>query len=248
MFTATLRGMLAHRLRLVLTTASIALGVAFLAGTLMLTDTMRLAFDQLFGQVSSGTDAVVRHESAYDATAGVGLSRAARAVLRPGTGRGRRRGRGRRGVGERLRPAHGRGRQGRADRRRRAHDGLQHAGRRGPARRRAPALRPRTGRPGRGGHRRDLRRGARHRRSGRPSRSCSAARRSTFTVVGTVGYGDEKDLGGTTSAYFDSATAQPVLGTPGAFDEVQRAGGRRRERPAELAERLRPSCPTASRP
>ena len=34
MLTATVRGMLAHKLRLVLTTASIALGVAFLAGTL----------------------------------------------------------------------------------------------------------------------------------------------------------------------------------------------------------------------
>jgi putative ABC transport system permease protein len=60
MWTATLRGMLAHKLRVALTTASIALGVAFLAGTLMLTDTMKLAFTQLFGQVSSGTDAVVR--------------------------------------------------------------------------------------------------------------------------------------------------------------------------------------------
>src|SRR3954469_9778329 len=75
MFTATVRGMLAHKLRLVLTTTSIALGVAFLAGTLMLTDTMKLAFDQLFGKVSSGTDAVVRTETAYDASAGISLSR-----------------------------------------------------------------------------------------------------------------------------------------------------------------------------
>ena len=41
-----------------------------------------------------------------------------------------------------------------------------------------------------------------------------------FTVVGTVGFGDEKDLGGTTSAYFDTATAQRVLGTPGIFDSI----------------------------
>jgi len=52
--------MLAHKLRLALTTASIALGVAFLAGTFVLTDTMGLAFSQLFGKVSAGTDAVVR--------------------------------------------------------------------------------------------------------------------------------------------------------------------------------------------
>ena len=43
MLTATIRGMLAHKLRLALTTASIALGVAFLAGTFVLTDTMGLA-------------------------------------------------------------------------------------------------------------------------------------------------------------------------------------------------------------
>ena len=56
MLAATLRGMIAHKLRLVLTTASIALGVAFLAGTLVLTDTMGLAFEQLFGKVSGTAD------------------------------------------------------------------------------------------------------------------------------------------------------------------------------------------------
>src|SRR3954466_15537384 len=75
MLTATLRGMFAHKLRLVLTTASIALGVAFLAGTLVLTDTMGLAFTQLFGKVSAGTDAGVRAEAPYNATDGVGTSR-----------------------------------------------------------------------------------------------------------------------------------------------------------------------------
>src|SRR5215210_3429691 len=76
MFAATLRGMVAHKMRLALTTASIALGVAFLAGTLILTDTMALAFDQLFGKIGSGTDAVVRTHSAYTQTEGVGVSHA----------------------------------------------------------------------------------------------------------------------------------------------------------------------------
>src|SRR3954469_3474426 len=75
MFSTTIRQMLAHKLRLVLTTASIALGVAFLAGTLVLTDTMGLAFQQLFGKVSAGTDAVVRAEAPYAASDGVGTSR-----------------------------------------------------------------------------------------------------------------------------------------------------------------------------
>src|SRR3954467_7586908 len=75
MLTATLRGMFAPKLRLVLTTASIALGVAFLAGTLVLTDTMGLAFDQLFGRVSAGTDAVVRAKAPFTVTEGTGTSR-----------------------------------------------------------------------------------------------------------------------------------------------------------------------------
>ena len=77
MLTTTLRGMIAHKLRLVLTTASIALGVAFLAGTLVLTDTMGLAFEQLFGKVSAGTDAVVRTEASYTDSEGIGTSRGA---------------------------------------------------------------------------------------------------------------------------------------------------------------------------
>ena len=85
MLTATIRGMLAHKLRLALTTASIALGVAFLAGTFVLTDTMGLAFSQLFGKVSAGTDAVVRTEAPYSATEGIGTSRGpiAASVLPP---------------------------------------------------------------------------------------------------------------------------------------------------------------------
>src|SRR3954469_17984885 len=70
MFTATIRGMLAHKLRLILTTTSIMLGISFLAGTLILTDSMKVAFDQLFGKISAGTDAVVRQEAAYTSDQG----------------------------------------------------------------------------------------------------------------------------------------------------------------------------------
>ncbi len=38
--------------------------------------------------------------------------------------------------------------------------------------------------------------------------------------MGTVEFGGEKDLGGTTSAYFDTATAQKVLGSPDTFDAI----------------------------
>src|SRR5262245_41619328 len=75
MLTATLRSMVAHKVRLVLTTASIALGVALLAGTLILTHTMGIAFDMLFGKIGAGTDVVVRTEAPYTATEGVGTNR-----------------------------------------------------------------------------------------------------------------------------------------------------------------------------
>src|SRR5436853_3955730 len=42
----------------------------------------------------------------------------------------------------------------------------------------------------------------------------------TFTVVGTVAFGKDKDLGGTTSAYFTGTTAQRVLGTTNTYDEI----------------------------
>ena len=66
MLVATLKGMLAHKLRLLLTGTSIALGVAFLAGTLMLTDSMQRAFDDLFADVNASSDVVVRAESKLD--------------------------------------------------------------------------------------------------------------------------------------------------------------------------------------
>src|SRR4051812_32484521 len=75
MFTATFRSMLAHKLRLFLTAASIALGVALFSGTMILTNTMGTAFDQLFGKISAGTDVVVRAEAPYTATQGVGTTR-----------------------------------------------------------------------------------------------------------------------------------------------------------------------------
>jgi len=54
MWRATLKGLIAHRVRLTLTAISIVLGVGFVAGTYILTDTMNTAFDKLFSQVTKG--------------------------------------------------------------------------------------------------------------------------------------------------------------------------------------------------
>src|SRR6476619_7391647 len=60
MWEVTRKGLLAHKFRLLLTSISIVLGVAFVAGTLVFTDTIGSVFDHLFRQTTSGTDAVVR--------------------------------------------------------------------------------------------------------------------------------------------------------------------------------------------
>jgi putative ABC transport system permease protein len=64
---ATLKSLFARKVRLVLTTLSIVLGVGFVAGTFVLTDTMNTAFNQLFKQAGAGIDVVVRSQSAFTA-------------------------------------------------------------------------------------------------------------------------------------------------------------------------------------
>lgn len=60
MFTVTVRSLLGHKRRLVGTFTAIILGVAFLAGTLVLSDTMRASFDTIFASANAGTDVVVK--------------------------------------------------------------------------------------------------------------------------------------------------------------------------------------------
>jgi putative ABC transport system permease protein len=56
----TLKGLLARKLRLLTTSLAVLLGVAFMSGTLVLTDTIGKTFDDLFADVNAGTDAYVR--------------------------------------------------------------------------------------------------------------------------------------------------------------------------------------------
>jgi putative ABC transport system permease protein len=219
MFSATLRGMVAHKLRLVLTTASIALGVAFLAGTLILTDTMKLAFDQAFGKISAGTDAVVRTKASFDQAEGVGLSRAPIKA----------------DVLDQVRKVDGV----------RAAEGSV-TGYALLTDTEGKAVLTKGGAPTQGyslsadkGLRGEVnvRSGHAPTGPGEVAIDASSAEKhdiplgshikilfsgptKEFTVVGTVGYGKSKDLGGTTAAYFDVTTAQQMLGTPGTYDSI----------------------------
>ncbi|HWD47908.1 MAG TPA: FtsX-like permease family protein [Actinomycetota bacterium] len=62
---ATLKGLLAHKLRLAATALAIVLGVSFVAGTYVLTDTIKASFDNLFQQVTEGIDVAVRSEETF---------------------------------------------------------------------------------------------------------------------------------------------------------------------------------------
>jgi putative ABC transport system permease protein len=59
-FRIALKGLLARKLRLFTTSLAVLLGVAFMSGTLVLTDTIGRTFDTLFANAAAGTDAVVR--------------------------------------------------------------------------------------------------------------------------------------------------------------------------------------------
>jgi len=62
---ATIKGLMAHKLRLALTAVAVILGVAFMAGTFVLTDTINHTFDQLFVQVAKGKDTVVESRPSF---------------------------------------------------------------------------------------------------------------------------------------------------------------------------------------
>jgi putative ABC transport system permease protein len=64
MFVVMLRGILAHKLRLLLSATAVALGISFLAGTMVLTDTIRHSTDQLEDSLATGSDVSVRSRSA----------------------------------------------------------------------------------------------------------------------------------------------------------------------------------------
>src|SRR4051794_40764776 len=65
MFGIAIKGVLAHKLRLLTTALAIMLGVAFMAGTFIFTDTITQTFDSLFSNVYKTTDAVVRAKAAF---------------------------------------------------------------------------------------------------------------------------------------------------------------------------------------
>jgi putative ABC transport system permease protein len=67
MWKVTFKGLFAKKFRLALTSLAVVLGVAFMAGTFVLTDTLGNVFDDLFANTTKGVDAVVRAREPFNA-------------------------------------------------------------------------------------------------------------------------------------------------------------------------------------
>jgi len=68
-----LRGLATRRLRATLTALAIVLGVALVAGTYVLTDSITGAFDSIFANIYQGTDATVTGRNAIDSSQNGGV-------------------------------------------------------------------------------------------------------------------------------------------------------------------------------
>ncbi len=72
MWRATWKGLIGHKLRLILTALAIVLGTGFVAGSYVFTDTLDGAFSNLFSEAFAGTDVIVRPVVDQDLTFVVG--------------------------------------------------------------------------------------------------------------------------------------------------------------------------------
>ena len=72
MWRTTVKGLMAHKLRLALTALAVVLGVGFIAGTYVLTDTINKTFEELFADTTQGIDVFVRSETAFESESGSG--------------------------------------------------------------------------------------------------------------------------------------------------------------------------------
>jgi putative ABC transport system permease protein len=75
MLKVALKGLFARKIRLMTSALAVLLGVAFMAGTFVLTDTVNRTFDNLFATVYKGTDAQIRAKAAFTGPQNTGTQR-----------------------------------------------------------------------------------------------------------------------------------------------------------------------------
>ncbi len=75
MLRLTLRNAWDHRLRFLMTTFAVVIGVGFVVGSFVVTDSLRASVDQLFADITSGTDVSVRAETNLELSASAARGR-----------------------------------------------------------------------------------------------------------------------------------------------------------------------------
>lgn len=239
MWTATIRGLAARRVRLALTACAVVLGVAFVTGTYVVTDTVQASFARAFSESADGVDLVVRSPAQPGASPRSSRQRIPESLLATV--------RGVDGVAAASGLVTGTalfvGRDGRA---------LQASG--------LPTigfswdeggvtpLRLVDGRAPRGDREvaMDAATAARHGfRPGDTVRMVVGGPARTYRLVGTMTLGDAADLGAVTLAAFDVRTAQQLFDSRGLVDLIY-VKGRAGVPVDDLAGRLRVAVPGAS--
>ena len=243
MLKATIKAILAHKVRLAMTALAVVLGVSFMAGTFMLTDTVDHTFNTLFAQTAVGKDTTVQARSPYvstgfsagDTPASVpgGLVATVRAIPGVSAAAGIVQ-----GYAQLVGP-----------------DGKAINGSGG-----APSLGGNwvadaqlSSFPLRSGHAplasdeivvdaATVRSHQLH--LGQRVSVLTAAAPRQFTIVGTVGFGSQDNLAGASYVLFDGPTAQQLLGQAGQWDSIVVAGARGLSA-ASLTERIASRLPAS---
>ena len=81
MLKVTLRGLMAHKVRLIATAVAVLLGVAFMSGTQVLTSSVSASFDKVFADVYASIDVVVRSTNEVETPFGPERTRISASVL-----------------------------------------------------------------------------------------------------------------------------------------------------------------------
>jgi putative ABC transport system permease protein len=230
MLNVALRGLLAHKLRLLMTALSIAIGVAFTAGTLILTDSLNSSFRQAFTDQYAGVDVVVRDRQPVPA------SLLARVESVPGVADAEGSVSGFAMMVDTSGRAIGAGGLSTTGMSTHVNSGL------------AAAVHYAEGRAptGRGHVAIDAKTAEHHHIAvGDRMRVLFAGPPGEFTVVGVVRFGDSDSLGAGTTALFDTASAQHFLGRDNSYDaiHVEAAGG---VDPAVLRDRVSAVLPAGT--
>jgi len=214
MWRVTIKGLLAHKLRLALTALAIVLGVTFIAGTFVLTDTLHNTFNTLFGNIYQNVDFQVRGVAQFGSGAPPPATRSpSRSCRRCAPCPAWRRPKDRSPAMRSTSP-----RRARRSRRRRAHPRVRYDPN--------PALSPLRLSQGTAPTTphdvvMDLGTAQKyHFKVGQNVRILLEGPTRTFTITGLARFGTANNLAGATLAVFDIPTAQAVLGEVGKFDNI----------------------------